>query len=320
MDNFDFTKFYSSLLVIAIVISLGFFLGKVKWVDRNMNKKLVNLLLSVFMPASLLMAFPNEFQTEYTYLFLWGLVGGFATMISAILISKLIYNKKFFPGDMSYYGQFAFIFNNATFLGFPLINMAFGFRGVIPYCGFIIAFNLALFSYGVWIFERKVTLKFIIRVITNPNVIAVLLGMIMFLSGFSFNQENNIIHKTIYSSIQYISGATTPLSLICVGFMLSNTKIKALLKEWKLLIISIIQLVLAPIMTFIIIKVLLHAPNEVVLICTLIQALPTATSLGLFAEKYGGNVTEASQLVVVSTLMSIVTMPTIMTILFTTFG
>ncbi|MBR5938963.1 hypothetical protein IKZ77_00190 [Candidatus Saccharibacteria bacterium] len=44
-------------------------------------------------------------------------------------------------------------------------------------------------------------------------------------------------------------------------------------------------------------------------VCTLIQALPTATSLGLFAVKYGGNATDSSELVTISTIFSVITMP-----------
>lgn len=316
MDNLDFTKFYTSLIVIVVIIVLGFFLGKAKWVDKNMNKKLVELLLSVFMPASLLVAFPGEFSEEYSSLFFMGLFGGFITMILVIVVGKLIYANKFFPGDLSYNAQFAFAFNNATFLGYPLISMAFGERGIIPYCGFIIAFNLALFSYGVWLFERKINAKFILKTITNPNIIAVVLGMVMFLLHFNLQEKVPVV----YDSVKYVAGATTPLSLICVGYMLSTAKIRKLLKQWKLFLIAALQLIVAPVLTFVIMKVIFGFAEEVVLVCTLIQTLPTATSLGLFAEKYGGDVAEASQLVVVSTLMSVVTMPTIMTILFVTLA
>lgn len=316
MESLDFTKFYTSLIVIVVIILLGFFLGKAKWVDKNMNKKLVELLLSIFMPASLLVAFPGEFSEEYSSLFFMGLVGGFVTMLLVIIAAKIVYNKKFFPGDLSYNAQFAFAFNNATFLGYPLISMAFGERGIIPYCGFIIAFNLALFSYGVWLFERKINAKFILKTITNPNIVAVILGMIMFLLHFNLQEKIPVV----YDSVKYVAGATTPLSLICVGYMLSTAKMKKLLKQWKLFLVAAIQLIVAPLITYFVTKILFGFPDEVVLICTLIQALPTATSLGLFAEKYGGDVAEASQLVVVSTLMSVVTMPTIMTILFVTLA
>lgn len=310
--NIDLSIFYSSLIVIFIIIIFGFFLGRIKWINKTTNSQLVNLLLMVFMPAALFSAFPNNFNEEYSSLFFMGLIGGIVTMILVIIAAKIVYNKKFFKGELSYEAQFAFAFNNATFLGYPLISMAFGEQGIIPYCGFIIAFNLALFSYGVWLFERKLSPKFFLKIITNPNILAVLLGMTLFLLHLDFSKIAPITN----SAIGYIANATTPLSLLCVGYMLSTANFKKIFKKWKLFIVALIQLVAAPLITFFVTKIIFNFPDEVVLICTLIQALPTATSLGLFAEKYKGDVAEASQLVVVSTLMSIVTLPIIIAILF----
>ncbi len=301
-------NFYLSLGVIGIIVILGFALGKLKLISEGTNKQLINLLLSVFMPASLFMAFPSEYSPNLLNLFFSGLLAGFVVMVSLIAVSRLVFNRMLFKKGLASTAQFAFIFNNATFLGYPIISATFGEEGVVPYCGFIIAFNLALFSYGVWLFEKRLSKRFFKETLTNPNIIAVIFGMMVFLLQVE-------IPGTLTSSLKYISGATTPLSLICIGFMLSRAKIKETIKKWRLFIIALVQLLIAPIVTFFLLK-LLRFPDEVITICTLIQALPTATSLGLFAEKYGGNIDEASELVVISTLSSIVTLPFIVAILF----
>jgi predicted permease len=111
----------------------------------------------------------------------------------------------------------------------------------------------------------------------------------------------------------FVGAAMTPLSLICIGFMLSRAKIMALIRKWRLFLTAAIQLTLGPTITFFLLT-LLNFPIEVIIICTLIQSLPTATSLGLFAKKYGGNEVEASELVAVSTLMSVITLPIIISL------
>ena len=229
-------------------------------------------------------------------------------MIGMMLVSQVIFSKRFFKGELRFEAKFAFIFNNATFLGYPLISTAFGPTGIIPYCGFIVAFNLALFSYGVWLFERKISLKFLRDLVLNPNILAVFLGALLFLARIK-------LPLPIANAISYTAAATTPLSLICIGYMLSRADFRTIAKRWRLAIIASLQLILAPTTTWLI-TTLLHFPPEVVLICTLVQALPTATSLGLFAEKYGGNKIESSELVVISTLMSAVTLPFIVLVFF----
>ena len=90
--------------------------------------------------------------------------------------------------------------------------------------------------------------------------------------------------------------------------MLSQAKIKKVFKKWKLMLTALIQLTVGPLVTWGLLT-LMQFPVEVIQVCTLIQTLPTATSLGLFAVKYGGNAEESSELVTISTLFSVVTMP-----------
>jgi predicted permease len=306
--HIELTDFYSRLGTIAIILVLGFLLGKFKLISPKTNKALVNLLLTVFMPASLFLAFPATYDEATSGLFKSGLIAGVLVMLTLIIVSYIIFNKKFYKKEKQRSAaQFALIFNNATFLGYPIIASTFGEQGIIPYCGFIIAFNVALFSYGVYLFKHKVDFKLILSVITNPNIIPVVLGVIVFFTGFK-------IPAFTRDAVQFTGNATTALSIICVGYMLSNAKFTKLIKKWKLMLTALSQLIIGPLITWGLLSVL-QFPQEVIVVCTLIQALPTATSLGLFASKYGGDETEASELVTISTLLSIATMPIMVSVL-----
>lgn len=294
-------SFYARLGAIGLIMALGFLLGKLKLISNKTNRELANLLLTVFMPASLFMAFPSSYDENLFNLFLSGLGAGAVVMLILIILAKIIFNKSWMKGELINESQFALIFNNATFLGYPIVVGTFGPSGILAYCGFIIAFNIALFSYGIWLFERKITPKLFLNILLNPNIIAVILGMILFI--FNFNLPNFIM-----DAVGYVGNATTPLSLICIGYMLSEAKLIKVFKKWRLMLTAIIQLTLGPLVTWGLLSIL-QFPAEVIAVCTLIQALPTATSLGLFAIKYGGNATESSELVTISTIFSIFTMP-----------
>ena len=297
----ELSVFYARLGAIALILILGFILGKLKLISEKSNRELTNLLLTVFMPASLFMAFPGTYDEGSANLFYSGFMAGVIIMLVLILLARIIFDKKWMGKGLSLESQFALIFNNATFLGYPIVANTFGANGIIAYCGFIIAFNIALFSYGIWLFEQKVTFKLLHKIIFNPNIIAVLLGMVFFLVGIS-------LPEFMTDAIGYVCGATTPLSIICIVVMLSQAKIKKVLKKWKLMATAIIQLTIGPLVTWGLLT-LMQFPVEVIQVCTLIQTLPTATSLGLFAVKYGGNAEESSELVTISTLFSVVTMP-----------
>ena len=297
----ELSQFYARLGAIALIIILGFCLGKWKMISTKTNQELTNLLLTVFMPASLFVAFPSEYDESTLSLFTSGLLAGVLVMLLLIALSRIIFNKKWYKGELRYESQFGLIFNNATFLGYPIVASTFGPEGIIAYCGFIIAFNIALFSYGIWLFEHKITTKLIRSVVTNPNIIAVLLGMLLFLANIR-------LPSFITDAVGYVGNATTPLSVICIGFMLSRADFKSIFKKWRLVVTALTQLIIGPLATYFMLT-WLHFPAEVITVCTLIQALPTATSLGLFATKYGGNNIESSELVTISTVLSVATMP-----------
>jgi len=304
----DLGIFYTRLGVIILVVALGFFLGRKKILNDKVNLVFVNLLLSVLMPASLFSAFPHQFDHAVFGNFINGLIAGAVVLSAVIIISRLLFNKKFIKDDYRFAAQFAFIFNNATFIGWPLVSSTFSTDGIMAFCGFIIVFNVALFSYGIWLFERKLSWKLALKTITNPNIIAVLLGTFVFVLSLS-------VPEFITATVGSVAGATAPISLICVGFMLSQTNLLKILKKKKLFITATAQLILGPLITYFVLTAIGLTGVERTVI-TVLQALPTATSLALFAKKYGGNYREASELVAISTLISVITLPIVVTLLF----
>lgn len=302
--------FYSRLATVGLIMVLGFFLGKAKWISEGTNKQLINILLMVAMPAALFGAFPQEFDREALNSFLMGLGGGTLVLLSLAVIGKLFFNKWTLPKAGRYArseSQFALIFNNAAFLGLPLVLTIFGQEAMMPYCGFIIPFNIALFGYGVYLMKGKFDGKMLVSTLLNPNIIAVMVGCALFVTSTGLPEIFN-------STIGTVAQIMTPLSLICIGYMLSRAEIKKLIKKRRLFITAAVQLTVGPALTWVILWAL-GVPMEVRNILVLIQALPTATSLGLFAEKYGGDPVSASELVVISTIMSVVTLPVMLGLL-----
>ena len=72
----------------------------------------------------------------------------------------------------------ALIYSNSGFIGIPLINGVFGSEGVFLLMGYIVVFNLFLWIQGIYFVTGRISPK---RIITNPNIIAVIGGIILFL-------------------------------------------------------------------------------------------------------------------------------------------
>jgi len=302
----DFSIFYTSLVAVAVIILVGFFAGRRQLIDDQTNQGLVNLLLTIAWPAALLGSFPGQFQADLLRTFLFGAGGGVLVLSIAIVVSRLLFPKKRFADSYFEY-QFAFIFNNASFLGFPLVSSIYGQAGLVPYAGFIVVFNLALFGYGVMLFRERFSWRDAAKTFLNPNVVAVLVGLVFFLASYQ-------LPKPVGQAVGYVGAMMTPLSLIVVGYLLSRADLGEILRRKVLVWTCLAQLTLGPAITFAVLR-LIGAPSDVLRILVLIQALPTATSLGLFAQKYRGDrraVSTAGELVAISTMLSAVTLPLVM--------
>jgi predicted permease len=300
----DLAIFYQSLLAVVLIVVLGVVLGRKKIITAPVSEALATLLLSVAMPCALFTAFPQSFDRASLELFLQAAIGGVVVIGVAILGSRLFFRERNFT-KIFYQHQFAFIFNNASFLGYPLTMAIFGQAALVPYAGFMLVFNLALFSYGVWLFERRLTWRHIKEILFNQNIVAVILGLICFLLSWQ-------VPAAVGQTLGYLASLATPLSLLCIGFMLSQVRgWRVIWRKSRLFLTCFLQLTLMPLLTFGVLT-LLKLPVVARQVLTLIQALPTATSLAIFAEKYGGNKEEASELVMISTVLSAMTLPVVM--------
>ena len=129
----ELNQFYIRLGSIGLILVLGFLLGKLKLISKKTNQEITNLLLTVFMPASLFIAFPAAYDPSPAGLFFSGLGAGFLVMTILIVLARIIFNKKLFSNELSYESQFAFIFNNADLLLLLILHYSltvFGYSNV----------------------------------------------------------------------------------------------------------------------------------------------------------------------------------------------
>ena len=298
--------FYIGLAIVVILIFIGFFLSKIKIITDEATKFLSNFILTVALPVAFFCSFPSEFSINDLKLFVWGVGGSIFVLTILILLSQLIFAKKIVKKANHEY-KFAFAFNNTSFIGYPLVSTAFGQEGLVVYAGFMLPWVITLFTYGISLFKKNYNWFDTLKALTNPNVIGIVLGAFFFVFGIRIPE---IADRTL----SLIAALTTPLALFCIGFMLSKTNIKTLFKRWQVVFVCLLQLTLAPILTFILLKII-NAPTIVISVIVLMQTLPTAATLGLLTKKYKNKHTEAGEIVTLSTLLAAITVPILIYIL-----
>lgn len=190
------------------------------------------------------------------------------------------------------------VFGNTGNLGLPLALFAFGQAG-LSYAVVVFAVMAILsFSVGVWLVSGGGSL---IKVLKEPMVAATLLGAVFLWRGWQ-------TPLFLTNALELIGQMAIPLMLITLGVALARLHPKSLgqavwLSLLKVAICAGIGLGVG----------LWFGLGDIALAALVVQlATPVAVTSYMLAQKYGADAEPVAGLVVVSTTMSVVSLPLIL--------
>ena len=114
----------------------------------------------------------------------------------------------------------------------------------------------------------------------------------------------------LLTPIQYIAGLNTPVPMLVIGFYLTRFKFKESLRDLGIYAVSAVRLLIIPLASLFIMK-LLGVDGNIVTSCTIAASAPVAATTTMFAAKFDRDVDLSVGLVSSTTLLSIITMPII---------
>ncbi|MCL1865511.1 MAG: AEC family transporter [Spirochaetes bacterium] len=292
-----------------LMILVGFIGRKSNVIDKQTTKGLSALLIKITLPVLIFASMQKEFAEELLSrsFIITGLSFGIYAVyfIIAIIIDKLLKggNK-----DTGAY-QFAILFSNVGFMGFPVLSSVFGDESIFYAAMFNIPFHFFVYTIGVYLMTRghSDSTKFNLRLFFNPGVIATVLGFIFFY--FSIK-----LPSIIYDPLKLIGNITIPMSMVTVGSMLTEIHHRELVAGWRVYFISFMRLIILPAIVFFFVRLFTDDPM-MIYVPVVIAAMPVAVNAPLVAHEYNGNALLASRLMFISTLLSLFTLPIVLLIL-----
>ncbi|MBD7916104.1 AEC family transporter [Clostridium sp. Sa3CUN1] len=287
------------IMSLFLIILIGVYSKKRKIINEEINFGLRKILLEITLPLLIINSFNFSFQDEMKSNVLISLIYSVAFFVVGIIVSYICLIP--IKSDKKKILHFANIFPNCGFVGFPIINSLFGAEGMIYGSIFNTVFNIFLWTYGVIIFSNKVSKSNIKKIFLNPSIIAVYIGIFMMI----FNIK---LPSFILESTKLVGNMTTPISMMIVGVMLADVKVKDIFKQGTIYYGSIIKLIVIPISLYFI-KLLLKDNSTIINTIILIQAMPAATMTTIFSIDFNKEKEYSAIVVFISTLLSIITIP-----------
>lgn len=292
----------NEVLSVFLIILAGVIASKKKIITEELNKGLSELLLKVTQPMLVLSSFNISFSEDMKVNILKCFLYSFIIyIITPIICYIFLYPVK---GQKKRILQFANVFSNCGFIGFPVMDSIYGAEGVAYAAIFNMFFSLFLWTYGVMLFSDKISLKEAKKVLLNPGIVAVYIGMIIMIFNIS-------LHPIVVKSIKSVGSITTPLSMIIIGVMLSKADIKSFFKDWTIYYGSFLKLIVVPVF-FYLIALLIGDSSKVMNTMIILQAMPAAATTSIFAESFNKEKQYSAGIVFFTTLLCIVTFPIIL--------
>lgn len=283
-------------LTMAIYMLVGFALFKGGKITKEGSKSLANLLLWLVIPAVIVNSFCVEFSLErLAALGLSALLAAAALALS-ILISRLIYKNR--PVD-----NFAAAFSNCGFMGIPLVRAGFGDEAVFLLVGFVVLLNLLQWTYGAALLRGERKALGPRELLLNPITIGTLTGLLLFVTGLGAR-----LPGVVSGAVSGIAALNSPVAMLVLGVYMAQTSLRETFLSPKLYGLGAVRLLLIPAVTLLLVTI---APVDATMKYVILigAAAPVGANVAVYAQLYGKDYSYACQTVVLSTLLSIVTLP-----------
>ena len=197
---------------------------------------------------------------------------------------------------------------NNLLIGLPILQSLYGPTAVLIAGLTSIPFNITLYTYGVWRLSEKTrggALR--LKDIFSPSVLATLAALVFFLFSLP-------VPGAVSRLMSACAGVTMPLSMVVIGVTMGSENLTAALRDRRVYAIALFRLVLAPLVTFLLLRLL--TDNALLLkSCVVIAGCPTGIVVPILSLQYGHDASLPSNCVIVTTLLSLVTLPILLLLL-----
>jgi len=299
MQNTPFMTMAMLQLQLLLLMAAGFVLTRKGTINASGQKALSNLLISFFLPCSIVCSYQIELNMEV--LSATGLAFLLACAAQAMyyLAGRLLFRGQ--PPEKLACLRYATLCSNAGFLGLPIIGGVYGAMGSLLTSVALIPQRVVMWSAGFALFAHVDGKSVVKKVLTHPCIIAVYIGFALMFAG------NPTLPAFLQKALSSAGGCTTPVSMLVIGSILAQAK-NVNLKDKTVVWFSVVRLLIIPLAMLAAMR-LLGVESTLLGVMVLISAMPAGSTTAILADKYNGDAPFASCMVFVSTIASMVTLP-----------
>lgn len=292
------------VIMLFLMMISGYCLGKTKLLPRSALPAFTNVVLYLALPCMLIGAFEMEATAEKVHSFL-AVLG--ATLLVHLLNFAVAHaairdrndGRKRVLVDCA-------VFANCGFMGYPLLSSLMGDIGLFYGSAYNLVFTTLLWTAGLsYLQHRKGPLQ-LKKLFLNPGI----LGMAV---GFAFFLFQIHLPPVLQSTVDNLGNIAVPLPMLIIGCQLAHADLKKLLHDRWSWVGASLRLLVLPLLGLFVLH-LLGLRGDMLVATIVCAAAPPGAVVAMLAESCGRDPVLASGVVSFHTLLSVVTMPVVVSI------
>lgn len=313
MEVFNLTL--TQMLVMFVLMLTGYILKKGNFIPDDSSAVISKLLAFVLGPAltlnnQILTCTPKTFA-ENSVLMIYGLVIVLVAIgLSYPLSALFIRNHKKSP-ELAYQQQiykYALTFGNFGYMGSYIILGIWGDEMLFKYNMFTFVMNIIVYVWGLYVLvpkslNSKGVLGNLKSGLLTPPFIALVLGMFLGLTGIS-----KFVPTFITSSLKSAGDCMGPMAMLLAGIVIGEYNFSELLGDKKVYLATLLRLIILP-GVFAGVLNLLNVNHDIIVITLIAYATPMGLNTIVFPAAYGGNTKIGASMTMISSTLSIISIP-----------
>ncbi len=273
---------FKTVFTLVLLIGVGYSISHLGWYKKEDKAFLSHLIINVSIPALLIKTFFHTFPKKLLLESLPILLICFISMIITYTVACLC--GKFLKLEASRKISFSSLstLSNAIFVGLPAAISIYGEESIPYVMIYYVAGTILLWGFFAPKFtDEKIDgenrAKSVLKSLMSIPLITIVISIPLSLSGFK-------MPNMILEVVGYLSGLSTPLSLIYIGGVIYEVGLKNMKMDISTLFSILIKFALAPIMVIILAK-FIKLEELGIKTLAIVAGMPPMTQLGVVASR-----------------------------------
>ena len=294
------------ILELFAIMIMGYLIVKLGILKGSDSKSLSVIIVYLATPCMIINAFQIDATPEVQKGLVLACIAATAVHILYLAVTAVL--RK--PLHLNVIECTTMIYTNASILVIPLVQKLFGQEYVIYTSAFIMVQIILLWTHckSLLCGEQKIDWK---KIIGNINIISIIIGIILFALHIQLpDGAQNVLNR--------MSNLMGPLGMLLAGMVIADIPLKTVFTRKRNYLPTVSRLLIYPMLVLPLMKGIYLFSNltdakNVLMIVYLASITPACAAVTSMAQLYDSDAAYSSSLYVLTTLLSVMTMPVMST-------